>query len=91
MDESPENRIIRRRDVTRRRLHALPAPAPPETVEIAGLDGEGPARPRSIGRLIAQTALLADSALTRTRHRDTDRPVLPHADGPRGRRFGWRF
>jgi len=41
-------------------------------------------RPRSIGRLIAQTALIADSAVTRRRVSDT----LPESRGVAGRLLG---
>lgn len=78
MDESGEHRIIRRRDVTKRRLSVVPDPIEPEMLEPAA------ARPRTIGRLIAQAALLADSALAR----DRDREDVHRSNGP-GRRFGW--
>lgn len=44
----------------------------------------GAARPRTIGRLIAQTALIADSAVTRRRVADT----LPTYPGRGGRLLG---
>lgn len=79
MDDSPENRIIRRRNVTKRQLRVVE-----DTPEVPA--GEAPGHTRSIGRLIAQTALLADSALTRKRDRQAD-----EAEPRRrvGRRLGW--
>jgi hypothetical protein len=73
MDE-PRHRIIRRKDVTRRQLRAVPAadPALPDESSM----------PSSIGRLIAQTALIADSALHRRRREQRDEPR-------RRGRFGW--
>jgi hypothetical protein len=70
------HRIIKRRDVTRRRLSLVPSPEPVVAPEISS--------PTTIGRLIAQTALIADSALSFRKHSDdgeqrTKRP---------GRRFG---
>lgn len=83
MDEPRQHRIIRRRDVTRRQLALVPRVA-----DVEPLQPEPGAPPRSIGRLIAQTALIADSALARRRGR-SEQP-LRNAARP-GRRFGWFF
>ena len=84
MDESPEHRIIRRRDITRRNLRVVADP--PDRLELAPAPS---ARPRTIGRLIAQTALLADSAIAKKRTRVKE-PVRNDAV-PRSARRSWFF
>ncbi len=81
MDDPRTTRIIKRRDVTRRALRVVPDPAPVEPIELAPEPGTAP---RTIGRLIAQTALLADSALNRKRRNEA-------APRPNSRRFGRFF
>lgn len=77
MSDSPRDTRAPKSDETRRRDH-LRLVAEPELAV-----GAVPApRPRSIGRLIAQTALIADSAVSR---RKLDVPV---ARGMTGRLLG---
>lgn len=60
MDESPAPDETRRRD----HLRVVSEPATAEGVVA-------PARPRTIGRVIAQTALIADGAMSRRRELTT--------------------
>lgn len=76
-DEHSEGRIAPAQVAAPAHLRAVRVPAP---LEIAAAD-----RPRTIGRLIAQTALIADSAVARS-HVRADDPADPRGPrGPRGR------
>jgi hypothetical protein len=77
MSDSPRDTRAPKSDETRRRDHLRLVEEP---VVAAGT---APApRPRSIGRLIAQTALIADSAVTRRRL------DVPETRGMTGRLLG---
>jgi hypothetical protein len=77
MSDAPRDTRAPKSDDSRRRDHLRLVAEPVVAV------GAAPApRPRSIGRLIAQTALIADTAVSRRR------AELPDSRGVTGRLFG---
>ncbi|MCW2925679.1 MAG: hypothetical protein JWM98_3083 [Thermoleophilia bacterium] len=70
-DETPTERLRPNLRLVREPVHDPAAAVPPP-------------RPRSIGRLIAQTALIADSAVNRRESHD----VMPEGRGMAGRLLG---